>query len=323
MPRHITASWLIAAALLSFGIGAAMTLVIRSDDHPGSGGGPDPGVSSAVCPDLEIPPEQLAAATALAALLANTTVAEDLEPTEPAMFNEMIDKARIDPVSRRELFDTYRKAPPGEAKRMLRAVLMSLQTADASDFFIELAASDDPEQRRDGLEILRITGRKIAEVRQVAMQALATEQDPLILSDAIGALHLGIAAEPESAAIMQQLLSFAEHSDPRVRGQSIRGMVSWDKSGESLPVLQRALTDAAPEVRNAAVLSIMENHVRTDDLKQALMRIANAPGESPGLRTNAVLALERYALSSEEYARILQSAMEADDLMHSQFAAAQ
>jgi len=323
MPRHITASWLITAAVLSFGIGAATTLAISSDDHPGSGDAPDPGVSSAICPDLEISPEQLAAATALAALLANTTVAEGLEPTEPAMFSEMIDKARIDPVSRRELFDTYRTAPPGDAKRMLRGVLMSLQTADASDFFIELAGSDDPEKRRDGLEILRITGRKIGEVRQVAMRALATEQDPLILSDAIGALHPGIAAESESTAILQQLRSFAEHSDPQVRAQSVRGMVSWDKTGETLPVLQRALADAAPEVRSAAVLSIMENHVRTDDLKQALIRIANAPGENPGLRTNAVIALEHYALSNEEYSRILQSAMEADALMDSQLAAAQ
>jgi hypothetical protein len=94
------------------------------------------------------------------------------------------------------------------------------------------------------------------------------------------------------------------------------------KTDESLPVLQRALADAALEVGSSAVLSIMENRVRTDDLKQALMRIANAPGESPGLRTNAVLALERYALSNQEYARLLQSAMEADALMDSQLAAA-
>jgi len=51
-----------------------------------------------------------------------------------------------------------------------------------------------------------------------------------------------------------------------------------------------------------------------------LMRIANAPEESPGLRTNAVIALERYSLSSDEYARILQSAMDADALMDAEVA---
>ena len=321
MRRPIAVLWLVVAAVLFFGIGAGTTLAIKNETPPGSGGKPDPGVSSAACP--AIPPEQISAATALAVLLANTTVAQGLDPSDPASYSEMFDKAKGDATSRRELFDRYRSAPPGQAKRMLRGILMSLQTPDVFDFFIELAGSDDPEKRLDGLEVLRITGRKIPEVRNVAMQALAMEQDPVILSNAIGALHPGIADESENAAVWQQLRSFAQHTDPQIRAQSIRGLAAWDKAGESIPFLKQALVDAAPEVRSAAVLGIAESRVRTDELKQMLMRIAHDPEESPGLRTNAVIALEHFALSRDEYARVLQSAMQADALLDSQLDTAQ
>jgi hypothetical protein len=93
--------------------------------------------------------------------------------------------------------------------------------------------------------------------------------------------------------------------------------------GESIPFVKRALADEAPEVRSAAVVSIIENGVRSDELKQMLMRIAHAREESPGSRTNAVIALERFALSGEEYVRIVQSAMEADSLLDAQLDAGQ
>jgi vesicle coat complex subunit len=166
---------------------------------------------------------------------------------------------------------------------------------------------------------LRISGPRIPEVRKLAMQALTTEQDPEILSNAIGALHPGIAAQSESAAVLRQLEVFAGHIDPEVRAQSIRGLAAWDKTGEAIPFVRRALLDAAPQVRSAAVVSIIENHLRSDELKRMLMHIAHSTEESAGLRTNAVVALERFSLSSDEYTRVLQSAMQADALLDAQF----
>jgi hypothetical protein len=171
--------------------------------------------------------------------------------------------------------------------------------------------------RQDGFEVLRITEIKLPEVRKLATQALVVEQDPSILSDAIGALRPAIAPESENTVILQQVQGFTGHSDPGVRAQSIRTLVGWDKTGASIPFIKRALVDVAPEVRSAAVLSIMDNRVRTDELKQTVMRIALNREESAGLRMNAVLALEHFTLSSEEYARVLQSAMEAEDLLKS------
>ncbi len=324
MSRQVAAARLVGAAVVSFGVGAAATLALTGDARRAPDSERDLSECSAACPARPaIPPEELAAAIALAALLADTTVARELDPHEPATFTEMFEKAKADPVSRRELLDRYRNAPPGDAKQMLRGVLLSLRTPDVYDLFIDLADDDDPERRRDAFEVLRIAERKVPEVRQVVMRALATEQDAEILSNAIGAMRPGIASASESAAVMEQLRKFAEHSDPQVRAQSVRGLVDWDKSGESIGVLQRALADEALEVRGAAVYSILENRVRSEELKQMLMRIANAPEESPGLRTNAVIALERYSLSSDEYARILQSATDADALMDAELTATQ
>jgi hypothetical protein len=48
------------------------------------------------------------------------------------------------------------------------------------------------------------------------------------------------------------------------------------------------------------------------------MRMAHDRAETAGLRMNAVIALERFELSGEEHARIVQSATEADQLLASQ-----
>jgi hypothetical protein len=315
------ALWFVATAAVFAGIGAVAAVAVNKEAGLASGHQPDARMS---CPaSRPLPAEYLSAATALATLLANSTVAQELDPSDPDSYSEMYDKARLDPASRAELLERYRDAPPGEAKRMLRGILLSMRAPDVFDFFMELAADSDPDHRRDAFEVLRITGRKVPEMRNLVLQALTTEQDPTILSNAIGALQPGLASESEAAAVLQQLRGFAQHSDPQVRAQSIRGLAGWDKTGESIPFLRRALADAAPEVRSAAVVSIIENRVRTDELKQMLMRIAHAAEESPGLRTNAVIALERFALSSEEYAHIMQSAMEADALLDSQLDSAQ
>jgi hypothetical protein len=307
---------LVTVAVLFFGIGVGAALAVRHEAAPAAADTSGKEVKAVSC--STIPADQVAVAAELAALLKNTQVARNLTPSDPASYSEMYTKARTDPVSRKELFERYREAPEGEAKQMLRSMLINLNTPDAVAFFTELAASTDAAQRRDGFEVLRVTGPKRPEVREVAMQALAIEQDPTILSNAIGALHPAVATPAENAAVLKQLREFSRHTDPAVRAQSIRGLAGWDKSGESVPVLRQALSDRAEEVRGAAVVGIIENRVRTDDLKQELMRIAHDRAETAGLRMNAVIALERFELSGEEHARIVQSATEADQLLASQ-----
>jgi hypothetical protein len=125
----------LSIAVAFFGLGVGTTLVFESEKSSRAGSRSATGAAGAR-PSQSITAEQLAAATALAALLANTTAAKRLDPSNPDSFIEMYWRARTDEGLRGELFDRYREAPDGQPKQILRRVLMGLNAPDVFAFFM-------------------------------------------------------------------------------------------------------------------------------------------------------------------------------------------
>jgi hypothetical protein len=238
-------------------------------------------------------------------------IAQDMDPADEASFEKLRQSAMADPTTRKELIERYKNAPEGEAKEALRALLSGVPTPDVVAFFMELASAGDALQRKAGFEMLVNLGATLPEARQIARQALETEQDPAILSQAIAMLEPAVVEPSERAAVLKQLQGLVKHTEPVVRAQSIGALAAWDKTGESADALQQALADSSELVRGAAVSAIAANRIRSDSLKSALLSIANNANESPGIRLNAASTLERFALNRDESTDIIQSAMEA------------
>jgi len=238
-------------------------------------------------------------------------IAQDMDPADPASFEKLRQSAMVNPTTRKELIERYKNAPEGEGKEALKALLSGVQTPDVVAFFMELASAGDALQRKAGFEMLVTLGADLPEARQMARQALETEQDPAILSQAIAMLEPAVVEPSESAAVLKQLQGLVKHTEPVVRAQSIGALAAWDKTGESAGALQQALADSSELVRGAAVSAIAVNRIRSDSLKSALLSIANDINESPSIRLSAASALERFVLSRDESTGVIQSAMEA------------
>jgi hypothetical protein len=215
--------------------------------------------------------------------------------------------ALVDPTVLRNLLQRYDGARTSQARELLKSVLSAVQKPEVVAFSARLASSANVADRKYGFEMLQSLAPDAPETRNLARHALATEQSPEVLVQALATLK-SAAAEPEEAElVVAQLKNLAQHADPAVRSQSIMQLGQWDKKGEGGERLSQALADRAPEVRQSAIFAIAQTGLRSDAVKAALMGMVNNAQESRDVRGSALQALERFSLSKEEYASFAQA----------------
>jgi HEAT repeat protein len=231
------------------------------------------------------------------------------------MQEKMREMALADPAALRSLIQRYDGERDPQARAMLKAVLSGIPSPEVLTMSARLASSGDPSQRQDAFEILKQLSSNSPEVRRLLTQAMATEQAPAVLSQAIAALTPSVVAGSEADAIVTQLSTLARHADPAVRSQSVLQLGQWDKSAQAESRLQQALADQAPEVRQAAVTAIGETGMRSDAMKAALIEVLRNQGENAQVKDGALHALERFSLSKEEFALYSQARVDIDKLV--------
>lgn len=212
--------------------------------------------------------------------------------------------AKADPVALRNLLSRYSAGQAPQERALLKSVLATVPAPDVIAFSTRLASSSNAAERKFGFELLQSVAPDAAETRSLVKRTLASEQSSDVLLQALATLQSSVADPEESQAIVAQLSTLSQHADPAVRSMSIERLGAWDKSGDGAQRLAQALTDRAPEVRQAAIFAIAQAGVRSEPAKTALIELVNNAQESRDLRGSALQALERFALSREEYARL-------------------
>jgi hypothetical protein len=257
-------------------------------------------------------PQTLAAARELGKLVADTSLAKRFDTEDPASWTEIHAQARTDVGVREELMERYLRAADGDGKRILAHLLSALHTPDVLTFAMNLSSATDVSQRQQGFELLASMQVKLPEVRQLAIHALKTEKEPALLTNAIAALQPAAVEPSESEAVIEQLRALTDHTDPGARARALGALASWDKTGDSSGFLVQALADPSDEVRWAAINAIGENRLRSEEIKTALMDLANNGDELADIRLAAAAGLERFPLSKEESEDVVRLAMEMD-----------
>ncbi|WP_165973707.1 HEAT repeat domain-containing protein [Paucimonas lemoignei] len=224
---------------------------------------------------------------------------------------KMRERAQSDSAYLRTLIQRFESERDPEARELIKSVLATVQKPEAMAFFARMAHSSDPNQRKEGYAMLQQMGPDTPEMRNLLKQALSTEQSPELLAQAIAALRPSATDPAEAEAILAQLGNLTQHADPAVRSQSVLQLGQWDKTGANQGRLAQALTDPAPEVRQAAVFAVAQSGARSDALKSALMGIVNNANESKAVKGSALQVLERFSLSKDEYARYMQARTQA------------
>lgn len=224
-------------------------------------------------------------------------------PTVPADedLGRQVARASADPVYLQQLLARYRGESEPDRKGALLAILQGVANQDVQRFALELAGSPDPSTRRDGLALLSAYSVEEAPVRALLLRQMGQEQDPALLKTLVELLAPTPLASEDVAPMLGQLERLRHHADPGVRATAVLQSAQWDKSAGVEDILQRALLDPEPQVREAAIAGVTSSATRSDRIKDALLDIANNPQSGREERAAAVFALQNFELDRAEY----------------------
>jgi hypothetical protein len=225
---------------------------------------------------------------------------------EPApQFSRAVDVLAQDFSAREQLIGRYASEPDARVRSRIRSLLSFIPTADVAAFGLRLGSDKDPAMRRDGFEMLHAIQASSREARNLLLDALAVEQDPKALSAAIVSLSpSGADAPQEASRVLERLDRLAEHPSPEVRAEILLARARWVGSERSEEIILSGITDAQPDVREAAMDALAERSVRSDRVKAALLKIAIVESDRPTERRRAVAALEDFTLTAQEHAAL-------------------
>lgn len=319
---HYSSRTIAAGMAGTFALGFVLAWSLRAPASPGQSGNDAPPFGPAQTANHSAPsPSSRHAASfgdatgpraSLDELWAEGKLAKDGDQARMEWQEALATRARSDPAALRSLVQRYESERDPKDRELLKSVLANVQGPEVLALASRLAASGTPAQRQDAFDILKQVSSSAPEVRNMLRQALATEQAPAVLSQAIAALTPSVVAAGEAEAIVGQLATLAQHADPAVRSQSVLQLGQWDKSAAAEGRLQQALGDQAPEVRQAAVTALGEAGIRSEGMKLALLDMIRKQDESAPVKDGALHALQRYALSKEELALYQQARSDVD-----------
>lgn len=254
-------------------------------------------------------PAQSDAETAQRGSIASRLGARPMAPADEDL-GRQVARASADPVYLQQLLARYRGESEPDRKGAVLAVLQGVANQDVQRFALELAASPDPSTRRDGLALLSAYSVEEAPVRELLLRQMEQEQDPALLKTLVELLAPAPLASEDVAPMLGQLERLRQHADPGVRAAAVLQSAQWDKSAGVEDILQRALLDPEPQVREAAIAGVTSSATRSDRVKDALLDIASNPHSGREQQAAAVFALQNFELDRAEY-QIYRDAAEA------------
>ena len=311
----IAPAQVLAFAAFTFVLGfiLAWQLFTSSSETPAQAATAKPGMDSAALLDRaggasDAPLRLVQASTGAPADARGLPAAAAPVAHEPAGTDDHVLRlrAQADPVVLRQLIGKYDAETDPIERTSLRAILGTIDKPEALAFFARLAASSDVSRRQEAYEMLA-NAPDSPQVRNMLKQAMASEQTPAALVQAITALKPSAVEQGEADAVVSQLRGLSQHADASVRGHSILQLGQWDKTGAANDRYASALKDPASEVRQAAIFAIAQSGVRTESLKAGLLGLATSASESREVKGSAVQALDRFSLSKDEFAAVTQA----------------
>lgn len=108
--------------------------------------------------------------------------------------------------------------------------------------------------------------------------------------------------------LMSALREVHDRGDAEQRATALVGMAQWDRSQAIAPLLRQGLYDEDPRVVQAAITAVALSNVRGQDVKEALLVLADDAAPDAESRAAAVAALRDFSLDRGEYAIFRRSA---------------
>ena len=184
-------------------------------------------------------------------------------------------------------------------RRTIISCLCSIGSSELKSQVMPLLMDSDPYIRESAVKIVSYFGYEDA---FEALQALTNDSDEMVRRAVIE--HIWLYEDP---LVYQMIANALEHDTPMVRVKAAESCQYMDKE-EAIPLLNKALNDPFPRVRQSAI-RIMGN-IQVDDTKKLIAEIA-ASDPSHLVRISAIDSLGK--LGDKEDIQLIQSLTQKDD----------
>lgn len=187
--------------------------------------------------------------------------------------------------------------------RRISQLLADTNSPLLADAATSMLYSGNDASKAAGMDLLRRIQPGNPAARDVAIDLLATETDPLQLKSALDIFAKpGVATADQHSAIINQVAPLASHESPLLRRQSLSILSSWVDDDSQTPVFRAGLVDQNAKVRQSAAFAVVDYPFADDALKLDLLTMAESDQDDE-VRRAALLALASLPLSDEQRQR--------------------
>lgn len=174
------------------------------------------------------------------------------------------------------------------------------------------AAGAEAKTAERCLQRLDAIGIHDPQVRDAFLQALSAQQDLAAKARIFENITPAPLPPQERALFLKELEQLRRSPDPRVRADGLIRTAIWDRSETVADALREGLNDSDQDVVRAAATAVLTSNVRTQEIKDLLLILANDTEPDSQVHRNALEALDNFALDDDEY-RIYRAARDRSD----------
>ena len=214
-------------------------------------------------------------------------------------------RLRADPDALALLIESFRAETDPARLTKLASLLGEVGHPGLVALGADMASSGNAASRDAGLSLLQHIQPDDEGARQVLVGLLASENDPAVLKSIIDAVSVpGDAAPEDTGALVAQLVPLTRHESAAVRRNGVTVLSRWAADENVTPVLQAALDDPDRGVRSSAVYAFADYPLVDESVREDLLVVLENRDEEAGIRSGALLALQRTELDGEQARRL-------------------
>jgi len=188
---------------------------------------------------------------------------------------------------------------------LLFQVVSQLKEPKVEALAQELALSGDRTSQIAGFDLLGALKMPSPNTLELSVETLQEEQDDQVL--VLSALHALVKVPlsmNQNRDVVTLLSTLAVNDNEAIRSESILTLAKWAKNEEDLSAVIEALSSETIDDRVSAAMALERTAVVGPNLKEHLLEKIQDEKELWEVRSMSANALERFNLSSDEFARL-------------------
>lgn len=227
-----------------------------------------------------------------------------LSPLSDEEFTTLQSQLQADDTLLDTLLDEFRYNTNPQRARQIAALLGEHNHQKVVDAAAGLVYSGDPVSKKMGLDLLSRLQPINSQARDIAIELLSAEDDPLLLVSTMNVLATPSpsATSQQRNALLDNTTILATHRDPQVRSHSVALIGRWSKN-TGVDTLTTAMTDIHPQVRARAVSALRGLPNPERNVIDGLFQIAENSDEEKVTRQSSLYALKDMLQTDEDRQR--------------------